>query len=751
MKQASIKSIAKKYGSTAGSKFTKNRNYSSFWMEDNWSAGSKFTGLGGVQGSSDTTKAIKLGAYQRAIGNFTKILTKKDLKLVFAGNESFTDGQTISLSANIGDKNFDTHVGLALHEAAHCVLTDFEATKEARNTHGAIWQELFPLINWIEDRRIDQFVFSTSPGYKAYYHKLYDTYFMPAEITKALKSRNFRDPKVWASWEMQIINMLNPAFNAKAMPGLMDVCKLIDVRNIARLKTTRDVVELALEVHAMIKNYLVKPPFQTPDQQQPENGEDQQQKKDGQGSGSDADGAGEPQDNTSEDPRDSQRKDDKGDGSGEPGGNSGDQDEQDGDGDAGDIDGGEELSPAEDVKAMQALNKQKDFMEGKINDRTKGAKALQNKLDSLAQANAEIQRVAGDGGLRGQTAIVYDLTKNGRVFSDFLQAVIDKAELTRKLYSTRTPEENAAITAASEAHRNNPLLDAIGNYFYNVDKATGYADYTDPDFSSKATITDHVNVGLQLGAFLGRKLQLRNETRDLTFNRLNSGHLDSKRIAHAGYGIENVFKQIHIDKYKATNLHISLDASGSMSGVKWRNTVMMTMAIAKAATLCSNLSVQVSLRHTGSKDCPVIVNIYDSRKNRLKQLEMALKCAAVNSVTPEGLCYEAMIKRNMFTPSNAEMDSYFLNISDGSPGGCGDYYGQRAFTHTKQQVDKLAMMGIQTISFFVESYQQKGSQPSTEFVQMYGAKNSAVVAASDMVGIAKAMNAKFLSPASLAV
>ena len=227
--------------------------------------------------------------------------------------------------------------------------------------------------------------------------------------------------------------------------------------------------------------------------------------------------------------------------------------------------------------------------------------------------------------------------------------------------------------------------------------------------------------------------------------------MDSKRIAHAGYGVENVFKQIHIDKYKATNLHISLDASGSMSGVKWRNTVMMTMAIAKAATLCSNLSVQVSLRHTGSKDCPVIVNIYDSRKNRLKQLEMALKCAAVNSVTPEGLCYEAMIKRNMFTPSNAEMDSYFLNISDGSPGGCGDYYGDRAFTHTKQQVDKLAMMGIQTISFFVESYQQKGSQPSSDFVRMYGAKNSAVVAASDMVGIAKAMNAKFLSPASLAV
>ena len=755
MKQASIKSITKKYGSTAGSKFTKNRNYSSFWMEDSWNAGTKFTGLGGVVSSTDTAKAIKLGAYQRAIGNFTKILTKKDLKLVFAGNQSFTDGQTISISANIGEKNFDTHVGLALHEAAHCILTDFKATTDARFTHSCIWHELFPLINWIEDRRIDQFVFSTSPGYKAYYHKLYDTYFMQPEITKALKSRSFRDPKVWASWEMQIINMLNPAFSAEAMPGLIDVCKLIDVRNIARLKTTGDVIELALQVHAMVKNYLENPPFQTPDQQQPEDGEDQQEKQDGQGGGSGAGSAGEegqePEDNTSEDPRDSQRKDGKDAGSDKPGDNSGESDEQEGDGDAGDIDGGEDLSSAESAKAAQALQKQKDFMEGIVKDRTKGAKALQSKLDSLAQANAEVQRVAGDNGLRSQTAIVYDLTKNGRVFSDFLQSIVNKAELTRKDYKTRTPEDNAALQVVHEAHRNNPLVDAMGHYFYNVDRATGYADYTDPKFTDKASISDHVNVGLQLGAFLGRKLQLRNETRDLTFNRLNSGHLDSKRIAHAGYGVENVFKQIHIDKYKATNLHISLDASGSMSGSKWRNTVMMTMAIAKAATLCSNLSVQVSLRHTGSKDCPVIVNIYDSRKNRLKQLELALKCASVNSVTPEGLCYEAMIKRNMFTPSNAGMDSYFLNISDGSPGGCGDYYGNNAFTHTKQQVDKLSSMGIQTISFFVDSYAQKDSKPSSDFVRMYGVRNSAVVAASDMVGIAKAMNAKFLSPAALAV
>lgn len=282
MKKANIKSIQKKYGNTAGSKFNKNRSYSSFWMEDNWSAGSKFSGLGGVQGSSDTTKAIKLGAYQRAIGNFTKILTKKDLKLVFAGNESFTDGQTISLSANIGDKNFDTHVGLALHEAAHCVLTDFEATKNARETHKDKWTELFPLINWIEDRRIDQFVFSTSPGYKAYYHKLYDTYFVSDAITKALKSSKFRDASEWESWEMRIINSLNPASDPNAMPGLKQVLDLIDAANIARLKTTQDVIEIAEQVYDLINQGLTKA---REEQEEQEKDGDPQDKQD-QGKGS---------------------------------------------------------------------------------------------------------------------------------------------------------------------------------------------------------------------------------------------------------------------------------------------------------------------------------------------------------------------------------------------------------------------------------------------------------------------------------
>ena len=99
MKKASINGILKKHKGSAGSKFNKKRNYSSFWMDDAWDRRSMYSGLGNIRGGGgDTVKAIKLASYHRAIANFTKILTKKDLTVVFQGNESFTDGNTISLS-----------------------------------------------------------------------------------------------------------------------------------------------------------------------------------------------------------------------------------------------------------------------------------------------------------------------------------------------------------------------------------------------------------------------------------------------------------------------------------------------------------------------------------------------------------------------------------------------------------------------------------------------------------------------------
>jgi hypothetical protein len=740
MKKASIKSITSKYAKSAKSKFDKTRSYSSFWMDKTWSVDDKFGGLGGFKSnySSDIVKAIRLAAYQRAIGNFTKILTKKDIRLVFSGNESFTDGNTISIASNLGDKNFDTHVGLALHEASHCILTDFEATKEARSTYSHRWQKLFPLINWIEDRRIDHYVFTSSPGYKAYYHKLYDTYFHSPEVDKLLKSAQTKDASNWQCWELRIVNSLNALADPNAMRGLAEVLGMIDVANIARLKTTGDVVELAVSVLDRIEEIQEeqKPLFQTPQQQQEGDGEADEQKS-GNGSSSNSAEDNDEENDQDESPRESQKQkeeDGEAQGSGSNGGDDyGDDDEDDVDGgSSGEGNSVEDMSDETQAALNKALNKQEAFMDGKIDDRKQGSKNLQKKLDSLTSAGADIQQV-GDSAGKAQTAIIYDLAKNGRLFMDYLQAKVGSTR--KKAWQDMTTEERAASETAVRTVNNHPLDTAIQGFFYS------YSHHADSRYNKA------INEGLELGAFLGRKLQLRNETRDLTFNRLNSGLLDSKRIAHAGYGIENVFKQIHIDKYKASNLHISLDASGSMSGGKWEKTLTMTMAIAKAAKSCTNLNVQVSLRHTENRtDNPVVVMIYDSRKNPLQLLELALRASCTNSVTPEGLCYEAMIKRNLFVPTTSECDSYMINISDGYPGGCGGYDGPKAWKHTRDQVTKLEGMGIKTLSFYVVEHTNPGPVGEA-FIQMYGAKNSASVGAKDMVGIAKAMNSKFLQMA----
>jgi hypothetical protein len=266
-----------------------------------------------------------------------------------------------------------------------------------------------------------------------------------------------------------------------------------------------------------------------------------------------------------------------------------------------------------------------------------------------------------------------------------------------------------------------------------------------------------------MGGLLGKKLQLHNESRERVDTRLRSGKIDAKRLAHAGYGIEGIFKQIHIDKYKKVNLHISLDGSGSMEGTKWGNTVKMAVAIAKAATYTQNISIQVSLRVTskGNGDVPVNVFVYDSRKNKISHLVSAFEFFFPQTMTPEGLCFEAMIRKNQLMESTSELDSYFLNISDGMP-GCGSYDGDRAVTHTKRQIDHMKNnLNISVISFFVDSITVKNGESPEEvfsnmiesfnmgrsgraFRGMYG-KDASVVSSDSVIQIAKELNKKFLT------
>jgi hypothetical protein len=252
-----------------------------------------------------------------------------------------------------------------------------------------------------------------------------------------------------------------------------------------------------------------------------------------------------------------------------------------------------------------------------------------------------------------------------------------------------------------------------------------------------------VQDGIRLGTILGKKLQVRGEDRTTVFNRQKVGRIDKRMVSSLGFGNENVFKFSELDSYKKANLHISIDASSSMNGSKWSKTLTNAVSLCKAVDMIQNLSIQVTFRCTSENNKPYIVMAYDSTKDKFSKVKQMFAGLRANGTTPEGLCFEAIQKE--FLPSNNDMDSYFLNISDGQPyfPGNGFYYGgDEAVKHTRKMVKMIEGMGIKTLSYFVSdgSYDTYGER---DFKQMYG-KGAKIIDVTSVSQISKTMNELFL-------
>ena len=256
-----------------------------------------------------------------------------------------------------------------------------------------------------------------------------------------------------------------------------------------------------------------------------------------------------------------------------------------------------------------------------------------------------------------------------------------------------------------------------------------------------------VTNGKKLGTMLGKKLQVRSESRTLKNSRLDSGRIDKRLIAELGFGNSKVFQTTFVENYNDAIMHISVDASGSMGGDKWRNTMTAVVAICKAASMISGLDVVVSFRtthHSGNRGGQPLVAIgYDSRVDKFRKIENLWPNLYAGGTTPEGLCYEAIMKD--FVPSTSNRDSYFLNFSDGMPmfgDNNFDYYGEEALQHTKRQVKEIVKKGISVLSYFIGDSYDEGRNME-DFKTMYG-KDAEFVDVSKVSSLAKTMNNLFL-------
>ena len=233
---------------------------------------------------------------------------------------------------------------------------------------------------------------------------------------------------------------------------------------------------------------------------------------------------------------------------------------------------------------------------------------------------------------------------------------------------------------------------------------------------------------------------------------IDSGRIDKRLIAELRFGNSRVFSQTFTESYSDAFLHISVDASGSMSGSKWDNTMKTVVAICKAVDMISNVDVAVSFRSTHdsngrnyrSDTSPLILVGYDSREDKFSKVKKMFPCVYPGGTTPEGLCFEAIMKD--IVPTSQNRDSYFLNISDGMPmfsNSNFNYYNQEALTHTKNQVNEIRKMGVKVLSYFVgDSYDRSGNNLN-DFKTMYGV-DAEFIDLNSVAQISKTMNKKFL-------
>ena len=216
-----------------------------------------------TRNNNENFNLIELANTQRAITNFVKIQTGEEIPVDFYSNnegDSMTDGNRITISSIININNLDSIIGLALHESAHCVYTNFQTLKKISNRlapdnllGGRLQIEL--LLNFVEDRRIDDLCYKMAPGYQNYYRSMYKRYFYNKTVSKGLKSKKYREEN-WESYLFRIINIFNKNTDLKALSKLKDIYKLIDLKNINRLENTTDSLELAITIYKLLNSHF---------------------------------------------------------------------------------------------------------------------------------------------------------------------------------------------------------------------------------------------------------------------------------------------------------------------------------------------------------------------------------------------------------------------------------------------------------------------------------------------------------------
>jgi hypothetical protein len=639
--------------------------------------------------TDDTYGLLKLAAYRRAIGNFVYILTGKSIPVRFAEKTtSMTDGKVVYIGGELAKGQFDPTVGLALHEASHIVKSDFDLIK-------TIWGKLPKNITAAAKGKFNQNELSELCKYIL--NVVEDRYIDAWAYTTAPGYRGYYEALYNRYFNLPEINKALKS-NAYRTPTIKNYkFRFTNLTNkntdLDALPSFRKIAEM-VDLHNILRTEMSSPKnrldlaFKIVEEI-----------------------IKNVVDAKTDDNKDKQEKDES----------------ENSEGD--DSDGSQDLSDALD-----------DILGG-----TDGAPTSVNESEEKESKEKES---ASDLSEKKMQKIDKIIKKQ----EDIVNRTNVKAPFDAKTLSKLQVLEKSGVSIVNVGNEEGvPLIDCI--VVKNLTKElmdgeefpykSGYRTVSENPLSARG-----VREGITLGTMLGRRLQIRSEVKTTKFTRLDRGKIDRRLISMLGYEGENLFYQTAVDKYKNVHLHISVDASSSMAS-KWEKTMTTLVAIAKAASMINNVHISISFRSgvylsRRNKETPYVVIAYDSRKDKFNKITQLFPMLYPNGSTPEGLAFQAIL--DQIPQSTYEMDSYFVNLSDGEPAFNPGYMGIVASRHTRKQVRKMMENGVEIISYYIEDERYNAHVNVQNFKIMYG-NDAQFIDVKNVIQVAHSLNKKFLSKA----
>lgn len=685
---------AKKFVSNFWDKYDYD-DYSADSNSDYWLKGSLFDRKKSYFDEGDNTEKydyFALAQYKRAITNFVHILTgNPDIKVNYTERgDSYTDGKEITLSASMKEKDFDSNVGLALHEASHILYSDFDKLKssirslEQYNNHiltdkqrkilertvvgGGIRSTMKTIINIVEDLYIDAMTYANAPGYRGYYQSLYHKFFGDDKIIDGFYSKEYSEPTM-DNYLFHLCNIRNPNRNLKALPELDVIWSKLDLSNIRRLTDAQDRIDLAWDILDVVTRHCVPKP----------------QDEDGDGNVGDGDGElgefGGGGDNTID----------------------GDEPQED------DTNVSHEpLNKTTLEKLKKLFDKQIELINGDTK-KTKLTNQAKNNVDAISSVDVDTHHSAKDypnsyNGYRGVKTLVIrnvnDKFIDSQLASTFgirpypnysiqkeIERFISLGKVLAKNLKIRNEERSLTTTRQKSGALDKRLLHEIGHKNYEVFKRINLNQYRE----------SYIHISIDTSGSMGSELA------------------DCVKFATMFAVAAKLIKNIHVVVSVRTTTYGSRLMQESGGG----------------------------RRNSSNDGTPFIMYIFDSKKDNIAKIRKLFPRLSTLGTTPEGLTFEAAMRD--IKKSSANTDAFFINLCDGQPyfsTSNMSYSGDYAKQHSKRQTDRMMQSGINVLTYYIGSVYGYNDLKKTYPINCFHLNN-----ASEVTKIVRVLNGNLLKRA----